>query len=120
MTVQIDVAQQKRRLILSPILCLFFVILGYLTAPSVLAFGIGLGVGVVLAPLVAKIIDQSERGKVSASATVSAVGGGLGAVVLQTVLPHEPVVMFAISLFAIALFIGLGISAGGKLRRHHS
>jgi len=117
MTVQIDVAQQKRRLILSPILCLFFVILGYLTAPSVLAFGIGVAVGVVLAPLVAKIIDQSERGKVSASATVGAVGGAIGTVVLQTVLPHEPVVMFAISMFAIALFVGLGMSASGRLRR---
>ncbi len=118
MTTHIDVAQQKRRLILSPILCLFFGVLAYLTAPSGLAFGIGVGAGVLLAPLAAKIINQSERGKVSASATVGGVGAVVMTVVLQVVLPDDPIVMFALSVFSLALLIGLGISAAGRLRRH--
>lgn len=118
MTTQIDVAQQKRRLILSPILCLFFGILAYLTAPSGLAFGIGVGAGVLLAPLATKIIDQSERGKVSASATVGGVGAAVMTGVLQFLLPDDPIVMFALSVFSLALLIGLGISSAGRLRRH--
>lgn len=113
---QIDIPQQKRRLILSPILCVFFGVVGYVTAPSLLVFAIGIGVGGLLAPLLAAVIDQSERGQVSASATV----GGVGAValtgVLQAVLPDKPVVVFALCFGLFALCLGLGISAWGRLR----
>lgn len=109
--------QQKRRLILSPVLCVFFGVLAYLTAPSVVVFCIGVGLAVVLSPLVAKVIDRSERGKASTSTKVGGIGGALGAAALYVVLPQTAIVMFAVSVVGLALCAGIIISARRRLRR---
>jgi hypothetical protein len=112
----IDRAQEKRRLVLAPFLATFFVVLAALTAPTTLALAIGIPVGLALAPLVKVLIDWSERGHATASAATGALGAVIGTALLRIVLPHDATVMFAISLFGIALCTGLGLSAWSRLQ----
>lgn len=117
MTVGIDRAQQKRRLILSPFLCVFMGFLSYATAPSVLAFGIGLAAGVLLSPVVAWLIDRSEQGR-TASAWVGGAGAAVGVVVLRALIPDEggEPIYFVLFTFGLALMVGMGISSLRRLR----
>lgn len=117
MNTRIEVAQQKRRLILSPFLVAFFGVLGY--APTPLVFGIGMGVALILAPLVTVLIDWSERGQASASAAVGGIGAAALVLVLRAVLPHDATIMFAICLLGTALSVGMGISAARRIKRRY-
>lgn len=119
MNTRIEVAQQKRRLILSPFLVAFFGVLGYATAPTPLVFGIGMGVALILAPLVTVLIDWSERGQASASAAVGGIGAAALVLVLRAVLPHDATIMFAICLLGTALSVGMGISAARRIKRRY-
>lgn len=113
---RVDRAQEKRRLVLAPFLVAFFVVLAVPTAPMTVALAIGIPAGLALAPLVKVLIDWSERGHATASAATGALGAVIGTALLRIVLPHDATIMFAISLFGIALCAGLGLSAWSRLQ----
>lgn len=66
--------------------------------------------------MVKVLIDGAERGHATASAATGALGAVIGTALLRILLPHDSAIMFAISLFGIALCAGLGVSAWSRLR----
>lgn len=126
MSIRIDRAQQKRRLILSPILCAFMGLLGYLTAPNLLVFGIATATGLLLIPVIAFLIDMSEQGRSHASTWIGGIGALVGVAILRALMPDgdaRHLFMFALAMFGFALGAGLGqrawamISIGATMLR---
>jgi cyanate permease len=113
-------AQQKRRLVLSPILCLLGGVLGLVTAPTLLFWALCMIGCLLLTPLTARLIDASDRMTPSSASTwVGAAGGGIGAVVLWSLIPRDDPrpFLFVIGIVLVALTAGLGLSAFRRLRR---
>jgi apolipoprotein N-acyltransferase len=112
-------AQQKRRLILSPILGLFGGVLGLVTAPNLLLWALCMIGCLLLAPLTARLIDASDRmTPSSASSWVGAAGGGIGAVALWSLIPRDNPrpSLFVMGIVLVALTAGMGLSAFRRLR----
>jgi len=102
-------AEAKRGFIASIISVVFMGSLAFGTAPVPLALAIGLPIAVLLGPATWALIEWGTRGHKAASSSTGAVGGGVGAVLLYTLLPHDATIMFAICLFAVALCTGTAI-----------
>lgn len=112
-------AQQQRRIVLSPILGLAGGVLGYVTAPNLLVWVLCVIGCLLLAPLTARLIDASDRMTPSSASTwIGAAGGGIGAVVLWSMIPRDnpQPFLFVIGVVLLALTAGLGVSAFRHLR----
>ncbi len=114
-------AQQKSRLVLSPILCLLGGVLGLVTAPNLLLWALCVVGCLLLAPLTARLIDASDRMTPSSTSTstwIAAACGGIGAAVLWSLIPRDNPrpSLFVIGIALVALTAGLGLSAFRRLR----